>query len=109
MSISKDSLVVVNVPEGFDAKLEIGDEETKEYHGSVMGLPNVVNAAQDRNIIGYADMNAFMSDAGLSGAEELVPGIYEVELLFNNLGDLKVAVPVKANLIISATESESVD
>lgn len=109
LSISKDSLVVVNVPEGFDAKLEIGDEETKEYHVSVMGLPNVVNAAQDRNIIGYADMNAFMSDAGLSGAEELVPGIYEVELLFNNLGDLKVAVPVKANLIISATESESVD
>ena len=57
-------------------------------------------------MVGYIDMNSFMADRELSGPEELQPGTYQVELLFNNLNGTELVHPVNAQLIITADDEE---
>ena len=106
LTIPKTAAVVVNVPDGFTAELQIGHSDSEGYEVQVTGLPENVDKIRESDVVGYIDMNSFMADQELAGPEELQPGIYQVELLFNNLNGTELVHPVNAQLIITADEEE---
>ena len=106
LTIPKTSAVVVNVPDGFTAELQIGHNDSEDYEVQIVGLPENVDRVRESDVVGYIDMNSFMADQELSGPEELQPGIYQVELLFNNLNGTELVHPVNAQLIITADDEE---
>ncbi len=106
LTIPKTSAVVVNVPDGFTAELQIGHNDSEDYEVQVIGLPENVDRVRESDVVGYIDMNSFMADQELSGPEELQPGTYQVELLFNNLNGTELVHPVNAQLIITADDEE---
>jgi len=106
LSIAKNTLVAVNVPEGFTASVSVGNDEEERYTVQITGLSEDVEAVEEADVIGYVDINEFMADQGLSGAGELQPGVYNVSLLVNNIGETKLAAPVRALLTIEAEGAE---
>lgn len=106
LTLPKASAVVVNVPDGFKAELEVGHSDSDTYEVNITGLPEDVDAVRESDVVGYIDMNSFMADMELSGAEELQPGTYPVELLFNNLNGTELVHAVAAQLIITADGEE---
>ena len=106
LTIPQTSAVVVNVPDGFTAELQIGHNDSENFEVQVIGLPENVDHIRESDVVGYIDMNSFMADRELSGPEELQPGTYQVELLFNNLNGTELVHPVNAQLIITADDEE---
>ena len=86
--------------------MQIGHSDSEGYEVQVTGLPENVDKIRESDVVGYIDMNSFMADQELAGPEELQPGIYQVELLFNNLNGTELVHPVNAQLIITADEEE---
>lgn len=114
VTVPNRSLVVVHIPEGMEAKILTGLPEGADgVRVQIAGLANQISEVQETSVVGYIDMNLFAADLGLTSAEDILPGIYQAELLFNNIGETKVVSPVVISLEITdltaETESESAE
>ena len=97
LKLAENHILITNVPEGYTAGIENGDELILE----VSGLQADVSELMTSEIMGTVDLAAYMSARNLTILE---PGEYTIEAVFDFEEGISIVSPVKVRLVIEELE-----
>jgi len=97
LKLAENHILITNVPEGYTAEVENGDELTLE----ISGLQADVSKLLTGEITGTVDLAAYMSARNLNILE---PGEYTIEAVFDFGENITIVNPVKVKLVIKEVE-----
>lgn len=99
LRLGEGNIIITNVPEGYKASLE----EDSEPVLKISGLQADVSEVMLSDIIGTIDFAAYMEENDI---QEIEPGVYTAEAVFELGENIEITEPVKLGVVIREAEEE---
>lgn len=98
VTVKGSAVHVINVPEGFSAKIEGIDDEIDL---DISGLASDIEEVVGNDIIGYVDLEDVMKEKEM---EELRAGTYTATVTFSFSPDIKIENSITAKVVVEKSE-----